>query len=156
MIDPNKPYEENNMPVSPVGGSNSAPQLDPIPPTKPNIPTNPSVVIPANGGNVPKWFYFVFGLTIIVFFFVTTLIVLQLTQRLPGSGGANPSVTPKVTGSEIPTPTLTSQISSDSAVAKFNKVGISDDVASIEADLKNTDLGMIDSEVSKTDTQASN
>lgn len=120
-----------------------------------NLSSSPtSVIIPQNDPGVPKWFYFIFGLTVIVFFFVTTLIILQLIKREPGPEVAQPvsvSVTPS-TGM-LPTPTLTVMVATDSAITKLNEVGSSDEISSIEADLKATDLTVLDQSLMIVDNQ---
>lgn len=112
-----------------------------------NVEPTSSVVVPTSGAVVPKWFYFIFGATVIAFFVVTTLLIAHLTQRSPSSVEVVPTITPKIT-SPSPTPQA-----SDSAVSKLNQLGSSDEVAAIEFDLKNTDLGPLDQAVNVVDSQ---
>lgn len=150
-MDQDKPYEENNIPpveTNPVPPPTPASRVEPAVP-----PTEPTVVVPANGGAIPKWFYFIFGLTAVAFFLVTGLIVLQLTQKQPGISNLGPTVAPKVTGT-LPTPTLSSTGATDSAVAKLDDVKGADDLVSIDADLKNTDLTVIDQRANEVDAAA--
>lgn len=134
MIDQNLPSQEGNL---------SAAQPAAVPPVQePVVAPSPTVVVPNNGGGVPKWFYFIFGLTFIVFFLVTTLLVLQLIPKQQANSDILPTKTPQVT-STSKLPSLTPAVS-DLAVTKLNNLGTEDEVVSIEADLKNTDLLVLD------------
>lgn len=146
MIDQNIPQPDafvNNLPDIPVDPLIAYPAVGSVPPTSPSVPT---VVVPGNGGGVPKWFYFIFGITVIVFFLVTALLVMQFTQKPSTVLDVVPTTVPKISlKSELPTPTLTSVNSAtDSALTKLEELGTTDEIASIETDLKNTDLSSLD------------
>lgn len=155
--------ENTGLPIQPVGEIN--PQPNTIMDNQPTVPVDPPVVYPpagsvlppaslssptvivsGKGGGVPKWFYFVFGITIIVFFLVTALLVMQFTQKPSTVPEAVPASIPKVSlKSELPTPTLASANSAaDAVLRKLGELGITDEVMVIEADLKNTDLSILD------------
>ena len=123
----------------------------PVPP--PIVPTPPTVILPSINSSVPKWFYFIFGITIIVFFLVTTLFVMQLTQKQQISNiEAVPTVIPRVIQSVVISPVL-SPAASDAAILKLNTMDISDEINSIEADLKNTDLTVLDKGIEESDRE---
>lgn len=163
MIDQNiQPEGASNLPVQPVGEIN--PQSDSLVNNQPDIavdppvayppvgsvppasPSSPTVVVPGGGGGVPKWFYFIFGITIIVFLVVTALLVMQFTQKPSTAPEVVPTFVPRVSlKSELPTPTLASvNLATDSALIKLGELGMTDEVASIETDLENTDLSSLD------------
>lgn len=156
---PAQPVGETILPVEPsISASSDVPSVPPgiIPQaTDINIPPSPTMVIASgNNGGVPKWFYFIFGITVIVFFLVTALLILQFTQKQKADIGTAPTVTPKVPTVSIPISNITPVVSAaDSAAVKFNDVGKSDDTTSIEADLKNTDLMVLDQSLNEVDTQ---
>ena len=177
MIDQNKPYEENTSlpaspPASPNRGESQGGPTSPVGEISPTVdplanrekvestvpPPTSTVVVPAGSSEVPKWFYFLFGITIIVFFLVTTLLVLQLTQKQVGNLESVPTVVPKVTStSSLPTPTIiATNLATDSAVTKLNDSGNTDDITSIEMDLKGTDLAVLDQSISEVDVQVNN
>lgn len=136
------PVETPSVPVAPP------------PPAEPRVAEASTVIVPSSGGVVPKWFYFIFGATLIVFLVVTTLLVLQLTQK-PQAPGAVPTITPQAT-SKAPTPTTSANLATDAAVLKLNKIGTSDELSSIEADLKDTDLGVWDQGLNVVEASLSN
>lgn len=185
MIDQNKPYEESTslssqtgLPVQPAtsdlaqpgntsslidpsAGNQNYPSVPPVtaetPPISSGIAPEPTVVLPGGGAGVPKWFYLIFGITIIAFFIVTTLILLSFTQRPATKTDVIPTVMPQITKtSKLPTPTLVTNLATDSATLKLNNLGNSDEVVSIEADLKNTDLGVLDEGLVTVDNQTDN
>ena len=151
MIDLNNINQQNET-------ANIDPVTSPILPTQPE-PTevqsanSPTVIIPRNNGSVPRWFYFIFGITIIIFFLVTTLLVMQLTQKQQSPKiEAVPTAIPNINQGVILTPTL-SPTASDAAILKLNTMGSSDEIVSIEADLKNTDLTVLDNLIEAVDIQ---
>lgn len=121
-------------------------------PLQPESPSVPSVIISQNNPNVPKWFYFIFGLTVIVFFLVTTLIILQLIQKKE-SPSQSASVPAPASPEAQPSPTLTFMEATDSAVFRLREVARSDELSSIEADLKNTDLNILEQSLMIVDNQ---
>lgn len=124
------PYGENiKVPLQSV---NPSAGQDATLPIEPNV-SAPTVVLPGNGGIVPKWFYFIFGITIIVFLLVTALLVLQITQKTPNPA-VIPTIVPTKAASNNILPTVT-QTATDSGT---------DDIASIDADLKSAELVVLD------------
>lgn len=137
--------------------ANTSPVPPPIVPTPPEPievqpPISPTVIIPRNNGSVPRWFYFIFGITIIIFFLVTTLLVMQLSQKQQSANMAVPTIMPKVTQNIVISPVL-SPAASDAAILQLNTMESSDEITSIEADLKNTDLTILDKGLEVIDIQ---
>lgn len=137
----------NNQPETPVAQTPVSTPVESVTSVQPQIES--SVIIPrTGGGGVPKWFYFVFGITIIVFILVTYLLVMQFTQK--------PAVVPEVIPTpssrtsitvEVPTPTLISPgIASGSASLKLDESSTNDEISSIEADLGVIDIDSLDKE----------
>ena len=140
MIDPTAPVSPPTVPE----------------PIEVQPPISPTVIIPGNNGSVPRWFYFIFGITIIIFFLVTTLLVIQLTQKQQSANiEAVPTIMPKVTQSVIISPVL-SPAATDAAILQLNTMESSDEITSIEADLKNTDLTVLDKGIEAIDIQMNN
>ncbi len=148
MIDLNNINQQNEIsetiPVSPPRPKDDQPLAE---------ANSPTVIIPRNNGSVPRWFYFIFGITIIIFFLVTTLLVMQLTQKQQSPKiEAVPTAIPNINQGVILTPTL-SPAASDAAILKLNTMGSSDEIVSIEADLKNTDMTVLDNLIEAVDIQ---
>lgn len=146
VIDQNQPYGENiNTPATaaPIEPGVTDSQVAP----EQNIPSTSSVVVPQNGGEVPKWFYFIFGATLIVFLVVTTLLVLQVTRKETLPANIVPTTIPQIT-SNAGNPTV-------SPTAIQTTESTSDDIASIEADLKTTDLTVLDTSLNEVEKEAS-
>lgn len=139
--DPNTPITQDPNPTQPVETTVPLMPQD-TPPSE-----TPNVIVPNSSSGVPPWFYFIFGITLIVFFLVTTLLVLQITQKQPSSQGT--VSVPQVTSAKLPTPTVIA----DPAVSKLNDTGNSDDLVSIETDIKNTDLDSWGKELSAVETE---
>lgn len=151
----NKPYNQTvplqQSPAQPIPTPFSPPV--PIPPSTPAAspppPVTPTVVLPQNGNGVPKWFYFIFGITLLVFFIITTLLVWQLTQK-PSAQETAPISTPRITDRITPvSPTREARGSAtDAAILKLNRLKNSDEVSDIEADIEATEFSSIDEEMS--------
>ncbi len=119
-------------------------------------PASPTVILPSNNGSVPKWFYFIFGITLIVFFLVTTFLVMQLTQKQQTLNIETvPTTIPRVTQSAVISPVL-SPVASNAAVMNLDTLDSSDEIASIENDLKNTDLTDLDKGIEASDREMDN
>lgn len=130
MIDQEKPYSEN-------------PAVTPVEPVDSNIPPMvPTVVVPSNGGGVPRWFYFVFGITFIIFLLVTGLLVLKTSQKPKQAEPAVPTVMPSV----VPTAAALPSLPPDATNAGIldNALESSDEITTIETDLNNLDFAALD------------
>ena len=145
MVDQNS--HENQNPAVPF----EQPPVPDLTAETPQVATVPNVVLSSSEGGVPKWFYFIFGLTLIVFFAVTTLIVLSFTQKKSNSPAAVPTTIP-TTVQEVVIPSIT-PIPEDPIISKFNEQSTSDEVSDIEADLSNTDLVELDNSLNELDSQ---
>jgi len=154
MIDQNQPYNGENInpaeTAAPIGQETvGSPIASAVPPVEitPDVPSVSSVIVPQNGAEVPKWFYFIFGITLIVFLVVTTLLVLQITKKEAPSANIAPTtilqITPSVTINAV-SPTVAQTTES-----------AADDIASIEADLKTIDLTVLDTSLNEVDKEAS-
>ena len=126
-----------------------------IPPVVP-LDQSATVVVSKQGGGVPKWFYFLFGVTLIVFFIVTALLVLNYTQKSqnPPREEINPTVIP--TEAIISTPELTKEILPTASpaplvispvVISVPELSKSDEIIDLEKDLNNTDLTQLEKSV---------
>lgn len=124
-------------------------------PPEPSVPPPPTVVVPADGSGVPKWFYLIFGITLIVFFAVTALLINSLLQKStssPAPAGSStstpaiPSVLPSNTSSSqrefLPTLTPVSE-ATDQAVFRLRQRSSSDELVDLQSDIDNTDLSSI-------------
>lgn len=134
------------------------PPVVPIPsePLSAQPPISPTVILPSISGSVPKWFYFIFGITIIVFFLVTTFLVMQLTQKQQTANIETvPTIMPRVTQNVVISPVL-SPAASDAAILKLNTMESSDEIAVIDNDLKNTDLTVLDKGIEASDREMDN
>lgn len=155
MVDQNNP--NNQKPEVPTGQTNSgatsldSPPTPPPPPETPQVATIPTVVVSEPESRVPKWFYLIFAITLIVFFAVTTLIVLSFTQNKSTSPTTLPTAFPTQV-QEVESPSLT-PIPEDPIISKFNEQGSSDELTDIETDLNNTDLGELDKSLNELDSQ---
>lgn len=130
--------------------------VSPSPVQPPVVPTPPTVILPSNNGSVPRWFYFIFGITLIVFFLVTTFLVMQLTQKQQTANIETiPTIMPRVTQNAVISPKLT-PIVSDAAELNMSTMESSDEVASIENDLENTDLMVLDKGIEASDREMEN
>lgn len=153
---PAQPVEEVNPPYEPSVASKGAVSQDATASSfETAVPPPPSVVVPANNGGIPRWFYFIFGATVIAFFAVTTLLLLQLTQKPPAANlGSGPTATPRITSTVSVSPSLLE--ATDAAILKLKSLGSSDEIASIETDLENTDLTVLDKGLEDLDNQLKN
>lgn len=164
--------EQNNQlnpagSVSAVSQANSqyspvvAPSVEPVQsePYTPVVPPESPTVAVSSGSNVPKWFYLVFGITLIVFFAVTTLLVLSLTSKKQSASPSSVNVvqpTAFIRPTEIilPSPTVIPQ-ATDSAGLNQSDTNNSDEINALENDLNSTDMKAIDEDLSVFDTDLS-
>lgn len=163
MIDQNQPEIQDNLeqetvvPSAPGEIDSSAfSEATQVPSdVSPLPPPPPEVIMSAGSGKVPKGFYFIFGITLIVFFTVTALLVNSLLQK-PGSSSTStdlsptestPSVLPSATSvpKEVIEPEFTSDAEvTDQAVMSLIQYSSSDEISEIQADIDNTDLSSIE------------
>ena len=121
-------------------------------------PENPTVAV-SGESSVPKWFYLVFGITLIVFFAVTTLLVLSLTGKKQSTLPSNvnvvsPTTIIRPTEVILPSPTVVSQ-ATDSEGLNQPDTNNSDEINALENDLNSTDLKALDEDLSAFDTDLS-
>lgn len=168
MIDQEKPMGQNSVIPVPTGSSEGAvpppvPQqaFAPSPPLdttsgefEQEVPPPASVIVPANGGTVPRWFYFVFGLTVILFLVVTGLLVLQLRQKPKET---NSGIMPTVVITSVLPPIASPSVFLPGATtsAQPETLGSSDEILSIEADINSLDLLLLDKDLEAIDSQNS-
>jgi hypothetical protein len=126
-----------------------------------NIPlssSSPSVIVPGKNGKVPKWFYLIFILTLIIFIAVTTLLVKSMVQRSNNAISNIPTVSPVITKpvttvtipAIIPSPTIEA---TDAGTLKISQVSNSDEINDIENDIKTTDFSSIETGLSRLDSE---
>lgn len=112
----------------------------------------PTVVVSNNSNSVPKWFYFLFSITILVFMAVTVMLILRYTNNklflsLFGSGRVEPTILPTavimpsptasyvVAPSSNPSPTATSSVN-----LKLGQLTAGDEITDLQKDVNNTDF----------------
>lgn len=113
----------------------------------PEPPAGSTVVVPGGGG-VPKWFYFIFGLTVLIFLIVTALLVMSLGQKNNQPAASAPTSSPT---SLVPTKPIlapTTIPATDAAVLKLNTLGSSDEIIDLDREIRETDLTTIDQSLS--------
>ena len=154
-------------PIVEMTGSSTSPQTikqtesfvsseTPITDEAPSAVEPPQVAISGNGNNVPKWFYLIFGITLIVFFAITTLLVLSLTKKSPPKLPTPSSAIVQPTSSSvsaatptlIPLPTVT-----NIPAGGQNTVSNSDAISDLENDINKTDLSDIEGDLTALDSQ---
>lgn len=152
MIDQNKIYGQTQEETPEQ--AETAQNVPEIPTSQPP-PSSPTVIVPPED-KVPKWFYVVFGITLLAFFAGTILLVSTIKKRgaAPLQTSLSPSPFPTVTTTtgEI-TPSPVSIEATDPVILKLNNQGASDEVADLEADLENTDLSTINQAIIMLDEQ---
>lgn len=113
--------------------------------------SNKPTVVVSGKDRINKLFYLLFAITLIVFIFLTSLILKM--DNLPFSlfMKNQPTVTPVVTSVVQISPSPTIPIETDSAVLQMNKLSESDNIADLENDLKNTDLKPIEESIKNLD-----
>ncbi len=150
MTDQEKPIELNPaVPAATDPMSGSVPPIQP-PPQSDVLPSS-TVVMPVNGNGIPRWFYFVFGMTVIVFIIVTALLVLQAGQKQKKADLAVPAVIPSVIPTVAVSPILPP--AATGAGLLNNTLAGSDEIASIEADLKELDFVALDKSLEEADRE---
>ena len=114
VTDPQTPQPVADFPVQPVPSAVPVPPVitastsfdnSPLPPEN----NSPTVAVSDQAGNVPKWFYLIFGVTLIIFFVVTGLLIMSFVQQ-PNkeTGKVIPNIIPtETTGNITLVPTLT-------------------------------------------------
>lgn len=121
------------------------------------VPGGPTVVVSGNSGGVPKWFYLVFGITLIVFFAVTTLLVLSLTKKqsstLPLSSDNVAPIVSSPTEVILPPSPLPPQATDSAGLIQSG--GSNDDIESLENEVNSTDLSALDNDLSTIDNELS-
>ena len=121
-------------------------------------PSQPTVAVSGGGESVPKWFYFIFGVTVIAFFLVTTLLVFSLLKKQsspPVSSEVLPSPAPAISPFGV-TVTLSPAPNPSAAPASLyldtlKQVRSADTVGEIESDVNETDFAPIQTEISSLD-----
>lgn len=106
-------------------------------------PYTTSVVVPqsdSDGGGVPRWFPIVFGTTLIVFFAITTLLVLSMLQKPTTK---QPMATSQPTTAQVPTtvPRPTAEITASPSAALDEGA---DDVNTLDADAQKMNFSDVD------------
>jgi hypothetical protein len=100
-------------------------------PPPPSTSSIPNVVVTPRKDKLPYWFYFVLGITLIIFIVVTTLLIKTLQEKGTLSQKVAPTLTPIVTPFFYPSPTILPTLtpatpSTDSVLLKLNKLKSSD------------------------------
>lgn len=128
-------------------------------------PSSSGSVIVTSGSGTPKWFFILFGLTLVLFIIVTAFLVMTLLNKKKDEDKQTaiapdsvPSVTavPKLSPTLFPispTVTLLPPEASDSTVIKMDTLSNSDEISQIENDIQNTDLSFIDTGLENLDKQ---
>lgn len=119
------------------------------------VPDSPTVVVSGSSGGVPKWFYLVFGITLIVFFAVTTLLVLSLTKKQPSTLPSD-NVAPIVSSpTEVILPPSPLPPQATDSAGLIQSGGSNDDIESLENEVNSTDLSALDNDLSTIDNELS-
>lgn len=153
---PPQPQTPEVPPIQPIPTPFSPPVSIPsTPAASPPSPVAPTVVLPQNGHGVPKWFYFIFGITLVVFFIVTTVLVWQLTQK-QSAEETTPIYTPRITDriTQVSPTLAASGSATDAAILKLNKLKSSDEISDIESDIEAGDFSSIEKEMLAFDEEA--
>ena len=157
MIDQNTSPDLNQtkIPSPDSYSSNISVGEEKISSLNPEPPVGSESTVIVSSGEVPKWFYFIFGIVLIAFLAVTTFLVIILTKKqsltpevVPTPTVINTNLSPTI----VPSPTPTT-LPIDPAVLQFREQGSSDEVPEIETDIKNTDLSSINESLSALDSQ---
>lgn len=118
-------------------------------------PSQPTVAVSGGGESAPKWFYFIFGVTVIAFFLVTTLLVFSLFKKQSSpsvSSGVLSSPTPAISplGITVTQPPIPNPSTAPASlyIDKLKQVRSADTVAEIESDVNETDFAPIQAEIS--------
>lgn len=98
--------------------------------------------------NTPsKFFYFLFGVTLFVFFGILIAILLMLRYNW-SDRSLRLSSSPEQTNVTITITPILGNSASDSSILELLDVSSSDEISAIEKDLETTDLRSLDEEVS--------
>lgn len=153
MTDQNKPYEQIPTETSKQEGDQNIPPETSPPPVSPPPPSSPTVVIPPNTESTPKWFYLLFGITLVVFFAMTIFLIATLRQKQAKTLKITPlpTVTATITKA-IPSITPVSE-ATDPAILKLTSQGTADTFVELESDVENTDFSPIEQIITKLDEQ---
>lgn len=138
----------SHSPIQPEMPVQPQPPVDPYaqpvgepyaPPTPLDYPASdaPIVVVPDTSAGLPKWFPIVFGITILIFFAITTLLVMSMLQK-PAS---SPAVVPIIPTTAV-MPTTVPPISPLPSVVEAT--GSSDEVEALDADVQQVDFTDLD------------
>ena len=117
---------------------------------------SPSIAVSASSQRIPLWFLLLFGVTVIVFLGVTSLLIFSLSkqenrgQALAPIGQPTPSSIPSPSSMPTPTPYNPAQ---DAVIQLLGKQSDSDELPDIEADLIGTDVSTLEQGVSIIDSQ---
>jgi hypothetical protein len=133
---------QKTEPVSPtVVPPEETESIPPIP------PSSSQAVVVSRGENIPKLFYLILGVTLVIFLGMTILLYSTLTKK----GESNKSSISPTVSVSTPTiaaisPTIVSSpaAATDSALIKLEKLGTSDEVGEIEKDLTDTDFSPLE------------
>ncbi len=110
-----------------------------------------STVAVSGKDRINKWFYIMFGITLIVFIFLTSLILKINILPFSLSMKNQPAPTPVVTSVMQTSPSPTIFVETDPAVLQLNKLSESDNIVDLENDLKDTDLKPIEESIKNLD-----
>lgn len=157
MSDQTTPNNVNNTPPEvkdPFAASNEilnsvSAQTNSTPVPEANIPpgsANSTVLVP-HGNSMPKWFFILFSLVVLLFIGVTVFLMKSFSQAgFPFILNPSPTVTAVVTKAVI-VPSIAISPSPEASDSMLMKVGVltnTDEIADIETDIKNTDINIID------------
>lgn len=142
-------FQENNPTITVLEQSSGEGDIN-IPPGF----SSASVVVTGSNEKVPKWFYFIFILTLIIFIAVTVLLVKSVMQKSNSASNATPTINPVaikavVSPTIIPVPTIEA---TDAGTLKISQVSSSDEIKDIENDIKTTDFSPIETGLSDLDS----
>ncbi len=113
--------------------------------------SNKPTVVVSGKDRINKWFYLLFVITLIVFIFITSLILKTNNSSFSLFTKNQPTVSQVVTSVVHISPSPTTTIETDSAVSQLNKLSESDNIVDLENDLENTDLKPIEESVKNLD-----
>lgn len=164
-------YPQNSLPDQgvPPAPDGIFTQVTEIPVYEPPVepPTEElSTVAVASQNGVPKWFYFLFGITLIIFFIVTALLVANYTQKksifqLLGIGQGTQTSIPTIPSAPSPVvineflPSITPTVpATPAADLKLPGLTTTDEVSDLEKDISGTDFTQLDKAISNLDREA--
>lgn len=115
--------------------------------------TSSTIAVANKNAGVSKLFYLVFAIVLVIFIVMTTMLVKTLMREKSSLPVGGLPIATKAVVTAMPTLTPIPTAVVDPVVTQFGQLSTSDEIGDLEAEIKATDLSILDQSVATLDAQ---